>query len=92
MKIRDKKIGQTVEVADHNCLKCSCYWPRPDPGSFTQGRGYTSRAGKREWLCGTREVNGCPTRSRCCGRSFAEYATKCSVCGQCLVKTGREES
>jgi len=60
MKIRDRKIKQDVSVSDKECLKRKCYWPRPDPGVFTQGIGYRTRSGKREWLCGTREIHGCP--------------------------------
>lgn len=61
MKVRDKALKETVAVYDKSCLKRSCYWPRPDPGSFSQGRGYCSRSGgKREWLCGTRAAHGCP--------------------------------
>ena len=90
MKVRDKSISQTVDVADRRCLQCSCYWPRPDPGSFTQGQGYRTREGKQEWVCGRREINGCPTRARCCGRAYAEYATTCRVCGKPLAKEGEE--
>ncbi len=60
MKIRDKKIKEWVDVAEKDCLDKKCYWPRKDPGSFTQGVGYQTRPGKREWLCGTREIHGCP--------------------------------
>jgi len=50
-----------VLVCDRECAQRSCYWPRPDPGVFTQGRGYRTRAGGgRGWLCGTREIHGCP--------------------------------
>jgi hypothetical protein len=61
MKIRDKKNKALVDVSDQDCPKRSCYWPRPDPGVFTQGVGYRSREGSREWLCGMRELSGCPT-------------------------------
>lgn len=82
MKVRDKSAGHQVNVADKNCLKCSCYWPRPDPGSFTQGRGYTSRSGPSEWLCGTREAHGCPYKVVCpsCGTKHPEYVTLCREC------------
>lgn len=60
MKIRDKKNKVTVDVSDQDCLSRPCYWPRQDPGVFCQGQGYRSRSGKRDWLCGTREINGCP--------------------------------
>lgn len=82
MKIRDKKIKQAVSVADARCLKCTCYWPRPDPGAFTQGQGYRSRPGKKELLCGTREIHGCPTRAVCCNVAYAEYETRCGECGK----------
>ena len=60
MKIRDKNVKQNVDVSEENCPKYDCYWPRPDPGLFTQGVGYRSRPGKKEWLCGNREIRGCP--------------------------------
>ena len=60
MKIRDKTVKELVDVLDKNCLKRPCYWPRPDPGVFTQGVGYRSRPGERQWLCGHRECRGCP--------------------------------
>lgn len=61
MKIKDKFIGSVVDVCDKKCLTRQCYWPRPDPGSFTPGVGYKQRAsGDKGWLCGTREIHGCP--------------------------------
>ena len=61
MRIRDKKAGAWVEVRDKDCPKKSCYWARPDPGVFTQGQGYQTRgSGNHGWLCGTREIDGCP--------------------------------
>ena len=60
MKIKDKKLKKWIDVSDKNCLKRKCYWPRIDPGVFTQGQGYRHRSGKQEWLCGTREIHGCP--------------------------------
>ena len=62
MKIRDKNVKQMVDVCDRDCLKRRCYWPREDPGVFTQGVGYRTRnpGQKREWLCGNREIRGCP--------------------------------
>lgn len=60
MKIKDKKLKRTVDVSHKNCLKEDCYWPRPDPGVFVQGRGYRSRGGKTEWICGHRAIHGCP--------------------------------
>jgi hypothetical protein len=59
MKVRDKAIGETVAVYDQHCLRRPCYWPRHDPGTFTQGHGYRN-AGARGWLCGNREIRGCP--------------------------------
>ena len=88
MKVRDTNIRQMVDVADRRCLQCPCYWPRPDPGSFTQGQGYRRREGPQGWLCGRREINGCPTKARCCERAYAEYETKCRVCGREL--SGKE--
>lgn len=58
MKIRDKNLKVTVDVFDRQCLKRECYWPRPDPGVFVQGQGYKPRS--KDWLCGTREMKGCP--------------------------------
>lgn len=60
MKIKDGK--QTVDVCHNDCPKRRCYWPRPDPGVFTQCQGYKSRSSKpsKEWICGTRAIHGCP--------------------------------
>jgi len=58
MKIMDKRHGRKVDVCDADCPRRSCYWARLDPGSFTQGRGYQYRSD--EWLCGNREIHGCP--------------------------------
>ena len=60
MIIRDKNVKELVDVCDKDCPKRTCYWPRSDPGVFTQGVGYRTREGKQEWLCGRREINGCP--------------------------------
>lgn len=60
MKIKDKNNGQNVDVAHADCAARGCYWPRPDPGIFTQGQGYRTRPGKTEWVCGTRHAYGCP--------------------------------
>ena len=64
MKIRDRHLGKPVDVSDRDCPRRACYWPRPDPGVYTQGVGYRTRnPGKpAEWLCGTREARGCPDR------------------------------
>lgn len=62
MKIKDKNVNKSVEVLNNECLGYKCYWPRPNPGSFQQGRGYRSYGDMRdkEWLCGTRNIHGCP--------------------------------
>jgi hypothetical protein len=62
MKVKDSHCGHYVDVAYKECPGRSCYWPRPDPGVFTQGIGYRTRnPGKPvEWLCGTRNIHGCP--------------------------------
>lgn len=60
MKIKDRNLGKLVSVCDKECLRRKCYWPRPDPGVFTQGVGYRKRTVDAGWLCGTREVRGCP--------------------------------
>jgi len=78
MNVRDRAIGRDVDVRAKECLKCSCYWPRLDPGSFAQGRGYTSRPG-HGWLCGTREINGCPPedqRGLICKSQWGEAMTR----------------
>jgi hypothetical protein len=62
MKIRDKDLKKPVDVLSKECFLLKCYWPRLNPGSFSQGRGYRSYGDARdkEWLCGTREAHGCP--------------------------------
>jgi len=64
MKIKDKKIKEIVDVCDKECPNRKCYWPRPDPGVFTPGKGYKSRGSKHssEYICGTRAVHGCPDK------------------------------
>jgi hypothetical protein len=64
VKIKDKNVKQMVDVSDKECPTRECYWPRPDPGIFTQGVGYRTRyPGKKpEWLCGNREIRGCPAK------------------------------
>ena len=37
MKVRDKRLKKDVDVCDKDCPRRSCYWPREDPGVFTQG-------------------------------------------------------
>lgn len=64
MEVRDRKIKQTVNVCCKECLNRECYWPRPNPGIFIQGKGY-SRFGNdmdNEYVCGTREIHGCPDK------------------------------
>jgi len=61
MKVRDKRLNETVDVLNKDCPSRRCYWPRPDPGVFAQGHGYRSRGRNVGWLCGTREAKGCPT-------------------------------
>lgn len=58
MKVRDKELKQQVDVFCKECPTYQCYWPRPDPGIFNQGQGYRFRS--NNWLCGTREIRGCP--------------------------------
>jgi hypothetical protein len=59
--LRQEQMSRAaLDVSDKYCPKRSCYWPRPDPGVFTQGQGYKQRSGKQEWLCGNRELRGCP--------------------------------
>ncbi len=59
MLIKDKELKVKVDVLDAECLQRRCYWPRSNPGVYTQGRGY-SNAKPKEWLCGTRCAHGCP--------------------------------
>lgn len=58
MQIRDGILKKKIEVSRKECPTFECYWPRLDPGSFTQGIGYTHRS--NNWICGRREINGCP--------------------------------
>ena len=58
MKVRDKILKKDVNVCSRSCPEYTCYWPRLDPGTFVQGRGYKHRS--NNWLCGTREIHGCP--------------------------------
>jgi len=59
MQVLDTTVGEKVNVYDSHCPRRSCYWARRDPGSFTQGKGYSFRS--NNWLCGNREIRGCPT-------------------------------
>jgi hypothetical protein len=58
MKIKDKALKKIVDVCEAKCPTFQCYWPREDPGVFNQGQGYRFRS--NDWLCGTREIKGCP--------------------------------
>lgn len=58
MKVRDKALRIDVEVRVRECPTFKCYWPRQNPGVFVQGRGY--RNPTKDYLCGTREIRGCP--------------------------------
>jgi len=62
MQVKDKEYKVLVDVAFKECPTYKCYWPRPNPGVFTPGRGYRHFGDKRdnEWLCGHREIHGCP--------------------------------
>jgi len=65
MKVKDRVLKREVDVCCKDCSTYKCYWPRLNPGIFTQGRGYRSYGDRRdkEWLCGTREIHGCPDKS-----------------------------
>lgn len=90
MKIKDPTNGTLVDMLDKDCLQRKCYWPRPDPGAFTQGQGYRQRSGgNRGWLCGEREARGCPSAGSCqntlpdgqtCNTSFVTLQKTCSWC------------
>ena len=62
MKVKDKDLNKVVDVCDIDCPNRPCYWPREAPGVFTPGKGYKRRGNgqDRDWLCGTREIHGCP--------------------------------
>ena len=65
MQVKDKNLKVLVSVSDKDCPNRECYWPRSDPGVFTQGQGYRTRVnskGKIDWLCGNREIRGCPDK------------------------------
>ena len=65
MKVRDRELKKDVDVSCKDCPKYDCYWPRPHPGIFSQGRGYANTAEMQKrygWICGTREVRGCSER------------------------------
>lgn len=58
MKVKVKGYPKPIDVSCKDCPNKSCFWPRSDPGTFVQGRGYRFRS--NDWLCGTREIHGCP--------------------------------
>jgi hypothetical protein len=62
MKVKDKELKKMVDVCEKSCLSKSCYWPRQNPGVFNIGQGYRSYGDSRdkEYICGTREIKGCP--------------------------------
>ncbi len=63
MKVKDNNLKVMVDVSCKDCPSKKCYWPRQDSGVFDPGIGYTTRLnaqGKIDWICGTREINGCP--------------------------------
>lgn len=64
MKIKDKELKVLVDVFCADCQKFTCYWPRQNPGMFTQGQGYRAYGDSRdkEYLCGNREIRGCPNK------------------------------
>ena len=64
MKVKDKTLNVPVDVCRKECLTFKCYWARPNPGIFNKGQGYRSYGDKRdkEYLCGNREISGCPTK------------------------------
>lgn len=97
MKVRVKVSGKYVmtDVAYKDCPSLECFWNRPDPGSFSQGVGYTTRLnakGKIDWLCGRREINGCPSAGTClnCHVSFSPGKSVCYRCGQELKAGGKK--
>ena len=77
MEIKDKNLKKKVNVYCKDCPKYECYWPREDPGSFIQGRGYQYRSD--DWLCGTREANGCPSERKVNTKVLEELKSKKSI-------------
>ena len=50
MNVMDKALKIMVNVSKKDCPTFACYWPRLDPGVFTQGVGYRDRGGGyRDW-------------------------------------------
>lgn len=65
MMLKIKGYKQPIDVAGKECPNLTCFWPRSDPGVFTPGVGYRTRTdahGKIGWLCGNREIRGCPEK------------------------------
>ncbi len=60
VKVRDKHLKRDVDVYCKDCPKYKCYWARPDPGVFIPGQGYRKAPVDRGYLCGNREIRGCP--------------------------------
>lgn len=93
MDVKDKELKVYVSVCEKDCPNKECYWPRVDPGVFTQGVGYRTRnPGKKDgWLCGTREIHGCPSDGTClnCQTSFVPGRKVCAFCGQELHTGGK---
>lgn len=56
MKVRDKGLKESVDVFSKECLTFTCYWPRPNPGSFSIGRGYRSYGDSRDGGMGLRNT------------------------------------
>jgi hypothetical protein len=67
MKVKDKELKKDVDVRCKDCPGYECYWPRPHPGVFNQGVGYTQTAAMQKkygYICGNREIRGCPENPR----------------------------
>ncbi len=62
MEIKNKELKKMVNVSRKECPTFDCYWPRAHPGIFTQGQGYKScdASIKGKYICGNREIRGCP--------------------------------
>lgn len=79
MKI--KIAGEMVDVASDDCKAMPCLWIRRDPGSYSQGRGYSQRGS--DLICGTRAIHGCPVQ--------AEQPVSYSLEGDIHTWTTKEE-
>lgn len=62
MNIKVQFAGHTIacDVRDKTCKNKSCLRPHNFHGGISPGRGYAS-PGAKDWRCGTREWEGCPT-------------------------------